>query len=157
MGLHILNYNVKNMYMEIKFTRFIIYGLVGWCVEIFWTGLGSFIRGDVTLRGWTCAWMLPIYGMMIFLEPIHNRIRKWPVVLRGGVYTLLIFTVEFLTGTLLRAIIGVCPWDYSRSPYSILGVIRLDYAPYWFISGLLFEKLHDTFVEISALRKFFRT
>ena len=35
----------------------------------------------------------------------------------------------------------MCPWDYSGAKTSIKGVIRLDYAPYWMIAGLIFEKL----------------
>jgi Predicted membrane protein len=123
--------------------RFIIYGLAGWCTEIFWTGLGSLISGDVRLRGWTYIWMFPIYGCAIFLEPIHDRIRSWPVVLRGGVYMLLIFFTEYSTGWLLKTVTGVCPWDYSGKTFSVNGFIRLDYAPVWFTVGLLFEKLHD--------------
>ena len=35
----------------------------------------------------------------------------------------------------------ICPWDYSKARANIKGVIRLDYAPYWMITGLIFEKL----------------
>lgn len=123
-------------------TRFILYGLAGWCLEIFWTGLGSLIKGDVTLAGRTYIWMFPIYGMAIFLEPIHYLVRSWPFLARGFLYMLLIFAAEYLSGLLLRRTIGLCPWDYSHSPYSVDGLIRLDYAPAWFIAGLLFEQLH---------------
>ncbi|ACL69282.1 putative ABC transporter permease [Halothermothrix orenii] len=128
--------------------RFIIYGLSGWCLEIVWTGLGSFLRGDINLRGWTYLWMFPIYGMALLMEPVHNQIRNWPAIIRGGVYTLIIFTIEYSSGWFLENIIGTCPWDYSKSRYSIKGFIRLDYAPAWFIAGLLFEKLHDTLTRI---------
>ncbi|MEJ6951081.1 putative ABC transporter permease [Natronospora cellulosivora (SeqCode)] len=124
-------------------SRFIIYGLIGWCLEIFWTGLGSIIRGDAKLQGWTYLWMFPIYGMAVFLEPVHNSIRSWPILLRGGVYTLFIFCIEYICGWILKRTIQVCPWDYSKSPFAIKGYIRLDYAPAWFVAGLLFERLHD--------------
>lgn len=129
-------------------TRYIIYGFIGWSVEIFWTGLGSFIRGDIKLRGWTYLWMFPIYGMAVLLEPIHNEIREWPLLLRGGVYTALIFSIEYLSGWLLKNTINICPWDYSNIPFSLNGFIRLDYAPAWFIAGLLFEKIHDLLIQI---------
>ena len=35
----------------------------------------------------------------------------------------------------------MCPWDYSRARSNIQGVIRLDYAPVWFLTGLLYERL----------------
>lgn len=136
-----------------KFLRFIIYGLVGWCIEIFWTGLGSLINGDTTLYAWTYIWMFPIYGLMIFLEPIHNKIRSWPILLRGGIYSGLILITEFLTGTMLNYFIGECPWKYQDTPYTIYGIIRLDYTPFWFIAGLLFEKLHDILSHIIYLKR----
>lgn len=132
--------------------RFIIYGLSGWCIEVFWTGIGSLIRGNIKLQGWTYIWMFPIYGLAVFIEPIHDMIRSWPVVLRGGVYTVLIFIVEYSTGWLLKVLTGLCPWDYSGTPFSINGFIRLDYAPAWFVAGLLFEMLHDTLMRIKALK-----
>ena len=129
-------------------TRFFIYGLIGWCTEIFWTGLGSLLRGDPKLRGWTYLWMFPIYGLAIFLEPVYYLIKDWPILVRGGVYTTIILAVEYLAGWLLRNIINICPWDYSKTPYSINGYIRLDYAPAWFVAGLLFERLHDLLLRI---------
>ena len=34
-----------------------------------------------------------------------------------------------------------CPWAYDRSGWNVGGVIRLDYAPAWFLVGLLFERV----------------
>lgn len=123
--------------------RFLVYGLIGWCLEVFWTGLGSLYSGDIKLSGSTYIWMFPIYGLAVFLQPIHDRIRHWPVILRGGVYSILILSIEFFSGLLLRVVIGVCPWNYGNSPYSFYGIIRWDYIVVWFFAGLLFERLHD--------------
>ena len=76
--------------------RFIIYGLAGWCMEIIWTGIGSMLSGDINLNARTYIWMFPIYGLAILFEPIHNKIREWLIIVRGGVYTLLIFVIEYL-------------------------------------------------------------
>lgn len=121
-------------------------------MEIIWTGLGSLLNGSIILEGGTYIWMFPIYGLAIFLEPIHDKIRDWPVIFRGGVYAVLIFLIEYLTGWTLQRLIGVCPWDYSGTPYSINGFIRLDYAPVWFGAGLIFEKLHDLLMNIGLTR-----
>ena len=123
--------------------RFIIYGLAGFCVEVLWTGLFSMLSGDVKLTGHTYIWMFPIYGLAVFLEPVHNRIRHLPLIFRGGLYMLLILAAEFVTGMLLKYTIGVCPWDYTSKPLQIYGVITLAYGPAWFVAGLLFEKFHD--------------
>jgi len=123
--------------------RFLLYGLAGWCIEISWTGFFSAITGNLSMRGQTYLWMLPIYGMGILLEPIHDRIRRYPLLLRGGVWVILIFSIEYISGWILRASLGACPWDYSGSPYSVHGLIRLDYILPWFGVGLMFERLHD--------------
>lgn len=124
-------------------TRFIIYGLVGWVAETIFTGLDSLLKGDLTMKASTYIWMFPIYGFMLLLEPVHDLIKKWPVILRGGVYTIIIFGIEFTTGWMIREFIGKCPWDYGIEPYSIDGLITLRFIPVWFIGGLLFEKLHN--------------
>lgn len=123
-------------------TRFAIYGLVGWFVEVVWTGLNSLMRMDAKLQCYTSIWMFPIYGMIAFFEPLCELIKKWNILYRGGVYTACIFIMEYATGMILKKIIGVCPWDYSGTKFSINGIIRLDYAPVWFGAGLFFEKVH---------------
>ncbi len=130
--------------------RFVIYGLLGWCIEVFWTGFGALIRGDVKLTGQTYIWMFLIYGLAILLEPIHNHIRNWPTIMRGGIYTVLIFTIEYITGWLLKLVLGICPWHYDTI-YAVNGFIRLDYAPAWFVAGLLFEIVHDRLLEFDNL------
>lgn len=135
------------------FKRFVIYGLLGFCGEVLWTGLGSMMKGDIKLMGWTYIWMFPIYAMAILLEPIHNRIRHLSIFIRGGVYTVLIFIGEFISGIILKGILGVCPWDYTGKPLSIYGIITLTYIPVWFIVGLIFEKIHDTLIGIEQILK----
>lgn len=133
--------------------RYFIYGSLGWCLEVFWTGLGSLLGGDIKLTSHTYIWMFFIYGLAVILEPIHERIRNWPVLLRGGVYAIVCFAIEFSTGLFLRIVLGVCPWDYSQSPLSVMGLIRLDFVAVWFCAGLLFEKVHDYLLSLEALRK----
>ncbi len=120
--------------------RFIICGLMGWCLEVFWTGLKSLQRRHMQLEGHSSIWMFPIYGMAAFIGPMSRRLQNKSIWLRGSIYTISIFTVEFLTGSWLKKR-GCCPWDYSNSRFHIRGVIRLDYAPVWFLTGLLYERL----------------
>lgn len=121
-------------------------------MEVFWVAFFSLIGGDRNMRGHTSIWMFPVYGSAVFLEYIHNAIRPFRTIIRGGVYTLLIFTFEFISGWIFRNILGVFPWDYSGTPFSVYGLIRIDYAPAWFCVGLLFEKLHDKLISIEVLR-----
>jgi hypothetical protein len=131
--------------------RFFWYGVAGIMLEIGWTGLGSILRQDWRLTGVTYLWMFPIYGSAVWLEPLHEGIRGLPWWVRGVIWVGVIWVVEGLTGSLLREVTGVIPWDYSGSTrWTIEGLIRLDYAPAWFGVGLLFERLHDWLTAVEA-------
>lgn len=125
-------------------THYIIYGLLGMLMEIFWTGMHSLLSGNLNLISKTSIWMFFIYGSAVFLEPIHSKIRRNNIFVRGTLWVFLIFAIEFISGFFLKQVIGSCPWDYSYSTkYTLGGYIRFDYFPAWFIVGLIFEKVHD--------------
>ena len=112
-------------------------------MEVFWTGLGSLINKDYKLRSNTSIWMFFIYGMVVFLEPVYILISPLPMLLRGFIYAVCIFTGEYLTGGILKRA-DLCPWDYSSARYSVQGIIRLDYLPAWMAAGLIFERVFVT-------------
>lgn len=115
-------------------------GILGWCLEILFTALQSFRRREKTGMGNTSVFMFFIYGMAAFLKPVYALIRGMPKFFRGLVYTVCIFSAEYTTGALLSKK-DLCPWNYERSRFHIRKLIRLDYAPLWFITGLLFERV----------------
>lgn len=132
--------------------RFVVYGILGWTLEIVWTGLGGILRGDPRLASRTYLWMFLIYGLAApVLEPIHGLVKSWSWPLRGFAWTLSIFTIEYITGWFLREVTGACPWDYTGVRSSVHGLIRLDYAPAWFVVGLLFEQLHRFLLTLTPL------
>ncbi len=126
----------------IRFMKnFFVCGALGWCMECFWTGLAAIRQHkDKTLRCQTSVWMFPIYGMAALFAPISRLLKGTPTILRGTVYTVLIYLGEFFSGSLLKKHKS-CPWDYSKAKLNYKGLIRLDYAPAWFVSGLIFEKV----------------
>jgi len=110
-------------------------------MEVLWTGIGSLAKGDLRLISTTSIWMFFIYGLVAFFEPFCDSISAFPVFVRGGLYVISIFLIEYFTGGFLRKI-AVCPWDYSGSRFNYKGLIRFDYAPVWFLAGLVFERIH---------------
>ena len=120
--------------------KFILCGTLGWCLEILFTAFDSFRRREMKLKGNTSIWMFPIYGMGAFIVPLFQLCKKKGILFRGTVYTIAIFLIEFFSGSLLKKH-HMCPWDYSHAGTNIKGVIRLDYAPLWFLTGLLFESI----------------
>ncbi len=127
----------KGLYTFLK--NFIKCGVMGWCFEIIFTALDSLRRRDFKLKGNTSIWMFPIYGCAALLSPIGKIMHKLPLWIRGTTYMSLIFSAEYFCGALLKKR-GLCPWDYGRCRFHINRLIRLDFAPYWFFAGLLFEQ-----------------
>jgi len=119
-------------------TQFVIFGLIGWCMEVLWTGAGSLLRRDFKATSTTSIWMFFIYGSVAFFTPLIEMVYTLPWFVRGGIYALCIFAVEYASGMALRAA-KICPWDYSGAKTAVHGVIRLDYAPAWAAAGLIFE------------------
>ena len=115
------------------------YGLIGLMLEIAWTAFCSMLKGDMSLRAHTSLIMLPIYGMVLFLEPMFCALRgvRLPALIRGLCYAVMIFAFEYLSGRMLM-LIGICPWHYYGR-FNIDGVIRLDYLPLWVFAGLMYE------------------
>lgn len=138
----ITNFNPSEKVTEFQYSekRFIKCGLMGWFFEVVWTGFGNLLHHDRTMTCSTSLIMFPIYGLAALIYPIYNLIKEKNTFIRGTVYTLIIFATEFLCGSILKAF-HMCPWDYSGTPYNIKGIIRLDYAPAWFVVGLIYEKM----------------
>ena len=120
--------------------KFLLCGAIGWCLEIFWTGLHSLLSGEFTMMGKTSLLMFPIYGCAAVIAPVSRKLSSVPAVIRGFLYTAGIFFTEFFTGALLRYF-NMCPGDYSNTPFQYKGLIRFDYTPLWFMMGLFFEKI----------------
>ena len=120
--------------------RFVVCGLLGWCMEILWTGLNATLRGESTMTGKTSLLMFPIYGCAALIAPVYKKISAVPAFFRGCLYACCIFITEFASGSLLKHF-RICPWDYSHARLNYKGLIRLDFAPLWFAAGLFFEKV----------------
>lgn len=121
-------------------TEFLKCGLIGWCIEILYTSLLSLRRRDMRLTGQTSLWMFPIYGSAFLIRPVSQIVKNKPFWIRGSFYVFWIYLVEFCSGCFLMKK-HACPWNYHRSKWQIHDVIRLDFAPFWFLVGLLYESI----------------
>ncbi|MDO8493848.1 MAG: hypothetical protein Q7S68_00730, partial [Deltaproteobacteria bacterium] len=74
-------------------------------------------RRDPRAMGYTFLWMIPIYGLLIFIEPTSILLADWPLWLRGFVYLGGFWIAEYVTGFLIKNLTGYCPWDYSYSKW----------------------------------------
>ena len=109
-----------------------------------------FIKIKIKMVCFSVPSMFPIYGMGAILPEISGLVDWWlggerldwmdRVIRHGILYTVLIFMGEYLFGSILKAY-GICPWDYTGLHSNVNGLIRLDFAPLWFATGLIFERI----------------
>lgn len=109
-------------------------------MEILFTATGALRRREMPLIGHTSLWMFPIYGSAALFRPVFLLFRNFNVLVRGIIYATSIFTAEFVSGRFLTKH-NLCPWNYNRYKWHVDGLIRLDFLPFWFIAGLVYEKL----------------
>ena len=93
---------------------FVKCGILGWCIEIIWTAFHGMKSKNNKFIGYTSIIMFPIYGLASVIKPISLKLKKMkmPTIIRGIVYSIGIFMVELITGSILKKT-NNCPWDYS--------------------------------------------
>ena len=128
------------------FARFVIYGLVGWCIECIFTSVMDLASGagDLRLMGYSYLWMHPIWGLGLMLgERLMGVLQRAGLnrVTRAFIGMGVCFAVEYTMGALLVALIGRAPWDYSAAMFNVDGLVRLDYAPFWWLCAWSVEPL----------------
>jgi uncharacterized membrane protein len=123
--------------------KILVYGCIGILIECLFTGLHSlFVVQDRRARCTTFLWMLPIYGLgAVLLGEIRTAIHNTWIFVPVG--TLFIFTAEFLSGLFFWKGFRLRLWDYSKAKTSIMGLIRTDYAPFWMLVTVFFDRIAD--------------
>lgn len=83
---------------------FVKCGILGWCIEIVWTAFHGIKSKNNKFIGYTSIIMFPIYGLASVIKPISLKLKKMkmPTIIRGIVYSIGIFMVELITGSILR-------------------------------------------------------
>lgn len=120
-----------------------MYAGAGFAFEVAFSALHDAVRGRrPSLR--TSPWMLPVYALLLPLyEPVHDAVRRRPLLLRASVYGAGFLAVEYASGRVFRRLLGEAPWDYTYAKRHVDGLIRPDYFFLWALAGLLCERLHD--------------
>lgn len=130
--------------------QFLMFGALGLIAEVVFTSLKRLLtERTYELKGETSLWMFPLYGLIAFIFPlIVFRIGSLPWYVRGLIYMLVFFVVEYVSGLILRKM-KVCPWNYPAK-YSLHGLIYFPYAPVLFGAGLGVERIYPVIVRISG-------
>lgn len=122
------------------------YSIIGVITECLFTGFKNLLLfKDKAAKCETNLYSFPIFGAGgLALQTIHNSISLSDnfilnaLLMAALFYVPLIYGIEFLSGWALLKTIGKIPWDYGRGKFTIMGLIRLDYAPFWFAVAATF-------------------
>jgi len=126
---------------------FIVLGIT---LEVFWTSiLDSIKTKNPRLTGVSYLWMFPIYAVVPFIYiSVLARFQNTSIFLKGIIYMLGFYVLEFISGYLIRKAVGVSPWDYKNHSIKLFGkkykssldgFICLEYAPVWYLYGIIGE------------------
>lgn len=122
--------------------RFYIYAIHGYFSEVMFTAAWEFVvNQNWKFPGNTSVWSLFIYGgSSLVMEQMYLRLNgKVPLLVRLLMYSMWIYLWEFSTGLLLTQF-NACPWDYTPFEWDFLGLITLEYFPFWMLGTLINEK-----------------
>ena len=123
---------------------------IGVTMEVICTSIMDFIKDkDPRLKGETYLWMLPIYAVVPFIyefvQGVLPEISWWQ---KGFVYMLAFYLLELVGGLIIKALVGVSPWNYKNYRFHFKEVICLEYAPVWFIYGIVGEMYYEFLLAI---------
>ena len=133
--------------------RLFVYGLLGLMYEITFTALWDLVQSNfatLSLKGYSSIWSFFIYGSCTFCgEKFYNLYKpKFSAFTRGLVYMQMAYSWEFVSGLILRRF-NACTWDYTDFRLDVMGLIALEYAPMWFLTGLFQEFIYDYLFSLS--------
>lgn len=101
---------------------------------LFCTGGIAYLLIEIAFRGHT-HWTMGILGGLCFvliglIDSIFGY--ELSIIIQMLLSTLIITTLELLTGLLLNVYLGLNVWDYSYLPYNFMGQICLPFSIGWF-------------------------
>ena len=119
-------------------------GSIGITIEIFFTAFYDLFihhQDNLSLKGVSYVWMLPIYGITAYtFPPLIERFKNWNFFMRSFLFAIGIVIIEYMMGALLKFLTGTCPWEYKEG-WHLHGFIRFDYFPLWMIFSMGIEKI----------------
>lgn len=123
--------------------RLYIYAIHGYVTEVMFTAAWEFVVNlNWKFPGNTSVWSLFIYGLStLIIEKMYIRLRDhMSLFWRAIIYMIWTYCWEFSTGYILKHF-DACPWDYTPFEGDFMGLVTLEYAPLWFIGGIVGEQI----------------
>ena len=122
----------------------LLFACIGITTEVVFTSVSKLVNRfiaddavDWALEGKTYLWMFLIYAAIpILFRLFYDYMKHYSILVRALIAVLAIYIIEFSAGFILEITTGVCPWKYDTGLH-VLGYIRLDYFPFWYVFALL--------------------
>ena len=99
---------------------FLAGGIIYPCLEIICRGYSDF---SMAVAGGLC---------LCLIDRVCNyRLKARPLVEKCAVGSMIITTVEFITGILVNLVLKLNVWDYSQLPMNIMGQVCVPFSLLW--------------------------
>jgi uncharacterized membrane protein len=123
---------------------------IGITMEVVATSIMDFIKyRDPRLKGETYLWMLPVYAVVPYIYMfVTSTFKDSGWIVKGFIYMIAFYLLELLAGLIIKALVGVSPWNYKDYRFHFKEVICLEYAPVWFIYGVVGEWYYEFLISI---------
>lgn len=103
-----------------------------------------YILIEIAYRGHTHVSMFFVGGLCALLIGWINEITPdMPMWLQCIFGTVIVVTIEFISGCILNIWLGLGIWDYSQIPFNLLGQICLSFSLAWTVLSYFVIKLDD--------------
>ena len=100
---------------------------------------------EILFRGFSHPSMFICGGICFLFVGLLNEFKafKIPLVWQMLIASIIITSIEFITGLIVNVWLGLNVWDYSSRPFNVLGQICLLYTVLWFFLSLAAIVLDD--------------
>ena len=112
---------------------------------LFVIGGGTYVLLELIFRAKSHWTMFILGGICFILIGLINEIygRETPLIPQMFQGSLLITSLEFITGLIVNVKLGWDVWDYSDMPLNLMGQICLPFSVLWFFVSLIAIALDD--------------
>ena len=123
---------------------------IGITLEIVATSIMDFIKyRDPRLKGESYLWMLPVYAVVPYIYMfVTSTFKDSGWMMKGFIYMISFYLLELVAGLIIKRLVGVSPWNYKNYRFHFKEVICLEYAPVWFIYGVVGEMYYEFLIAI---------
>ena len=124
-----------------------LFAIAGLGLEVVGTAILDCSKdGERQLKGYSSVWYVPFYAVapLLLFHNLHASLFALPFYVRGPLYALIFWLVEYPGMWVLRVILGKSPSEtsYYQSPWNVHGLIRLDFGPGLVLLGFALEWIY---------------